>query len=138
MAVFVDTGAWFAYFVRRDTDHPAAVRWMKTNRQPLVTTDYILDELLTLLKLRESTPVAVAAGESVLEQGVARLEYVTPEDFENAWQAFRQYRDKEWSFTDCTSKVVMERLGIAQAFAFDHHFDQFGSVVGVPSRPEHG
>ena len=28
MAIFVDTGAWFAYFVRRDPDHPAAVEWM--------------------------------------------------------------------------------------------------------------
>jgi predicted nucleic acid-binding protein len=55
MAVFVDTGAWFAYLVRRDPDHRAATRWMRRNRQPLVTTDYILDELLTLLKVRENS-----------------------------------------------------------------------------------
>jgi hypothetical protein len=54
MAVFVDTGAWFAYFVRRDPDHRAAIVWMQQNRQPLVTTDYVLDELLTLLKMREN------------------------------------------------------------------------------------
>jgi hypothetical protein len=40
MPVFVDTGAWFAYFVRRDLDHAAAVEWMRQNRQPLVTTGY--------------------------------------------------------------------------------------------------
>ncbi len=66
MAVFVDTGAWFAYFVRRDPDHPAAIEWMRRNRQPLVTTDYVIDELLTLLKLRESHRVAAAAGETLL------------------------------------------------------------------------
>jgi uncharacterized protein len=64
MAVFVDTGAWFAYFVRRDPDHADAVTWMRDNRQPLVTTDYVLDELLTLLKQRESYHVAVAAGDA--------------------------------------------------------------------------
>jgi predicted nucleic acid-binding protein len=36
MPVFVDTGGWFAYFVRRDADHMAAVDWMRQNRQPLV------------------------------------------------------------------------------------------------------
>jgi predicted nucleic acid-binding protein len=54
MAVFVDTGAWFAYFVRRDPDHAAATAWVRQNRQPLVTTDYVIDELLTLTKIRES------------------------------------------------------------------------------------
>jgi predicted nucleic acid-binding protein len=63
MTVFVDTGAWFAYFVRRDPDHAAAVQRMKQNRQSLVTADYVLDEWLTLLTLRESPRVAVAAGE---------------------------------------------------------------------------
>lgn len=33
MAIFVDTGAWFAYFVRRDPDHTAAMEWMRQNRQ---------------------------------------------------------------------------------------------------------
>lgn len=128
----MDTGAWFAYFVRRDVDHAAAVEWMKQNRQPLVTTDYVLDELLTLLKLRESRRVAVAAGQLLWTEQVAGLERIGQEDLTAAWDAFRQYQDKEWSFTDCTSKVVIERLGIAEAFAFDHHFEQFGTVVRVP------
>ena len=41
-------------------------------------------------------------------------------------------RDHDWSFTDCTSKVIIERLQILEAFAFDHHFDQFGTVTRVP------
>lgn len=132
MAVFVDTGAWFAYFVRRDSDHEAAVKWTQENRQPLVITDYVLDELLTLLKLRESRRVAVAAGEALLQQNVTRVERITEADFRSAWEVFRQYRDKGWSFTDCTSKVVMERLRIAQAFAFDTDFEEFGTLVRVP------
>ena len=132
MPVFVDAGAWFAYFVRRDADHAAAVKWMRANRQLLLTTDFVLDELLTLLKLRESYTVAVAAGDAMLHQAVTRVERVNEEDFLQAWEVFRRYRDKEWSFTDCTSKVVMERLGITHAFAFDSHFEQFGTVVRVP------
>lgn len=75
--VFVDTGAWFAYFVRRDSDHSAAIRWMKENQQPLVTTDYVLDELLALLRIRESHRVAVAAGDLLRTDRVAHLERVS-------------------------------------------------------------
>ena len=132
MAVFVDTGAWFAYFVRRDPDHAAAIEWTRKNRQPLFTTDYVIDELLTLLKLRESHRVAAAAGEALLQQNIARIERISDDDFQKAWNVFRQYHDKGWSFTDCTSKVIMERFGITHAFAFDTHFEEFGTIVRVP------
>lgn len=133
MAVFVDTGAWFAYFVRRDPDHKAAIDWMRRNRQPLVTTDYVIDELLTLLKIRESHRLAAAAGEALLQQNVARVERITEADFLAAWEAFQRYRDKGWSFTDCTSKAIMDRLQITHAFAFDTDFEEFGTITRVPS-----
>ena len=133
MPVFVDTGAWFAYFVRRDPDHAASVDWMRQNRQSLVTTDYILDELFTLLKLRESHRVAVAAAAALLGQSVTRLERIGESDFRMARGVFERYSDKEWSFTDCTSKVVIDRLAITHAFAFDHHFEEFGTVIRVPN-----
>lgn len=58
---------------------------------------------------------------------------MTPEEVEAAWHVFEAYTDKEWSFTDCTSKVVMANVGIGEAFAFDRHFQQFGSVLVVPT-----
>ena len=47
-------------------------------------------------------------------------------------EVFRKFSDKDWSFTDCSSKVVIEKFGITRAFALDHHFVQFGSIVVVP------
>jgi len=132
MSVFVDTGAWFAYFVRRDPDYNSARDWISANESPLVTSDYILDELFTLLKTRESHVVAVAAGKVLIEEKICRIIKVTPEDFSQAWATFVQFNDKGWSFTDCTSKVIMERLGISKAFSFDEHFEQFGSIFRVP------
>jgi predicted nucleic acid-binding protein len=132
MSVFVDTGAWFAYFVRRDPDHNSARNWVSANESPLATSDYILDELFTLLKTRESHLVAVAAGKILLEEKICQIIKVTPDDFRNAWAIFFQYGDKGWSFTDCTSKVIMERLDISSASSFDEHFEQFGSIGRVP------
>jgi predicted nucleic acid-binding protein len=50
--IFVDTGAWYASLVPTDPDHATAVQWLASNHSPLLTTDYIIDETLTLLRAR--------------------------------------------------------------------------------------
>jgi uncharacterized protein len=130
--IFVDAGAWFARFVPSDPDHPAAREWFDRNTQPILTTDYVIDELLTLLKMRREYRRALDVGPLLFGGDVCDLEWVTPSDVENAWAVFSSYGDKEWSFTDCVSLVVMGRLEIATAVAFDDHFRQFATVVVVP------
>jgi predicted nucleic acid-binding protein len=49
-----------------------------------------------------------------------------------AWQIFRGFSDKGWSFTDCTSKAVIEGHQIKTAIALDRHFLQFGTVKILP------
>ena len=130
--IFVDTGAWFARFVPDDADHSAAREWFEQNTDPLLTTDYVIDELLTVLKIRGEFQRALEIGGSMLNGDVCDVEWVTQTDVNDAWQVFSTYRDKEWSFTDCVSRVVMERLRITTAVAFDEHFRQFGTVTVVP------
>jgi len=50
--VFVDTGAWFALSVASDPDHELAKKFIAENREPIVTTDYVVDELMTLFVVR--------------------------------------------------------------------------------------
>ena len=130
--IFVDTGAWFAAFVPNDPDHAAADAWLATNDQPLLTTDYVFDELMTLFKRRREFERALAVGEPILLGKIAEFVRLTDDDLNAAWQIFERFRDKEWSFTDCTSYVLIERLSISTAFAFDEHFRQFGNVTVVP------
>ena len=130
--IFVDTGAWFACVVPWDANHAAAAAWMRQNREPLITTDFVLDETLTLLRARNETPRAVALGDQLLSNVWANLYFVSEAEIREAHQVFRTFADKEWSFTDCTSKVVMEKLELTTAFSFDHHFRQFGTVQVVP------
>jgi uncharacterized protein len=130
--IFVDTGAWFATFVPNDPDHATADAWLEANIEPLVTTDYVVDELLTLLKIRGEFQRAVRLGASLFAGEIAHIEWVMPDDVRQAWAIFQRYKDKDWSFTDCVSRVVMERLVIRTAFAFDDDFRQFGTVTVVP------
>ncbi|MGD9637048.1 MAG: type II toxin-antitoxin system VapC family toxin [Pirellulales bacterium] len=130
--IFVDTGAWFAVFSRRDVSHSAATTFIRSIVEPLVTTDYVVDETLTLLRVRGERRRAIAFGDRVLNGGWAGIVRVDESDFAAAWTLFRSFQDKDWSFTDCTSRVVMERLNVQTAFAFDEHFRQFGNVNVLP------
>jgi|ERR1017187_7069297 predicted nucleic acid-binding protein len=130
--IFVDTGAWFAAFVPNDAHHAAAKAWLDTNEQPLLTTDYVLDELLTLLRIRGEQSRAFILGDQILTEAIVSLHLVTIREIQLAFDVYRRFDDKEWSFTDCVSRIVMEELQIHAAFAFDNHFRQFGTVTVVP------
>jgi predicted nucleic acid-binding protein len=130
--IFVDTSAWFAAIVPTDRNHADAARWLAANREALVTTDYVVGETVTLLRVRGEKMRALTFGRQLFTGDAIRIHHVSKLDVLNAWQVFGEFADKEWSFTDCTSKVVMEALGLTQAFAFDHHFRQFASVAVVP------
>lgn len=130
--IFVDTSAWYAAVMPSDENHAAAVAWLNSNTLPLITTDYVIDETLTLLRARKEQRRALLMGGRFFDGELAEIYHLSENDVRETWAVFRDYDDKEWSFTDCSSKLVMEQLGITQAFTFDHHFKQFGTVLVVP------
>jgi len=130
--IFVDTSAWFESIIPSEVHYPDAIAWLSRNKEQLLTTDFIVDETLTLLRARGEYMPALRLGAQLFNNEIAQVYYLTEDDVLAAWAVFRTYSDKEWSFTDCASKVVMEKHGIAQAFAFDHHFRQFGTIIIVP------
>lgn len=129
---FVDTGAWAALFVPADPLHQKARHWLHENRDRLITSDYVVDEVLTLLKTRFSDRASIHAGQSLFGEHFSQLAYLGSADIERAWKIFRSHADKRWSFTDCTSFAVMQRMRISRAFAFDQHFSQMRGVLRVP------
>jgi predicted nucleic acid-binding protein len=128
--MFVDTSAWFAAYVPTDPQY-RIVRKALASADRLVTTDYVLDETLTLLKARGHTDRARRFGTRIFDGTAAQLKYLTDEDVQQAWIIFSSYRDKQWSFTDCTSLVVMQRLDIKQAITLDQHFQQMPGISVV-------
>lgn len=131
--IFVDTSAWAALFVPGDPQHGPARNWHEQNQDRLITSDYVLDELLTLLKTRFNIQAALRAGQSLWSERSCTLAYLTPNDIEQAWKIFRSHRDKGWSFTDCSSFALMQRLHLSRAFAFDKHFSQMRGIRRVPN-----
>lgn len=128
MSIFVDTGAWFASLVPADRNHLKVVAFLQHNPLPLVTTDYIIDETLTLLRARGEAAKAVRLGRQLMDLQIANVVHVTPQIFSKAWELFRDQPARWWSFTDCTSKVVMDERHLRQALSLDRHFAEFGVI----------
>src|SRR2546421_3859764 len=105
---------------------------MAENREPLLTSDFVVDETLTPLRARGERKRALTLGSKFFSSAIAAIHYLTEEELLEAWHVFETFSDKDWSFTDCTSKVLMEKLRIERAFGFDQHFRQFGGVHLVP------
>jgi len=49
--------------------------------------------------------------------------------FFESWDFFKKFSDKSYSFTDCTSFIILKKLGIKNVLAFDKHFRQAGFNV---------
>jgi predicted nucleic acid-binding protein len=129
MKLFVDTSAWVAYTDPADRWHTAAKEAVTSSvgaRVTFVTTDYVLDETITLLLYHAGRSRAIAFGDKVLKSRQVKLVRVDSGIWEEAWRLFKQVDDKTWAFTDCTSFVVMRQMGVQRAFAFDRHFRQAG------------
>ena len=65
--IFVDTSAWFAFFSPKDPDHERLRDWLSREEDSLITTDYCVDETLTLLVMRREIRRALEAGNAVWE-----------------------------------------------------------------------
>lgn len=127
--IFVDTGAWYAYINAKDPDHFKVREFLDSFEEKLVTSSYIFDEIITLVLARLGHQKAVKVGEVLLNPKVVELVRVGAADEWSAWQLFQQRSDKMYSFTDCTSFVLMRRLKLAKALTLDEHFAQEGFVV---------
>jgi uncharacterized protein len=131
--IFVDTSAWFAGSVQSDENHQvAASLFASTDPQLFITSDYVLDESLTLFRARCENMRALELGRQVLEERICRLVWVEHLDVFQAWTLFEAYRRKDWSFTVCVSRALIERLQIPEVFTFDEHFREFGNVTVLP------
>lgn len=133
--LFVDTAGWMSLADGNDPDHAHAREardgWLDQGGM-LVSTDYVADETLTLLRTHLGLEAAARWWEQVDGSGRLRWEWIDPARAEKARRWFFRYRDKSFSFTDCTSFVVMRELRLKRALTLDRHFRQAGFEM-VPS-----
>lgn len=78
------------------------------------------------MRIRLGIEAAEAWWRQVDGSSRVRWEYITLARADKARGLFFRYRDKDFSFTDCTSFVLMRELKLREALTTDHHFVQAG------------
>lgn len=127
--IFVDTSAFTALANSQDRFHDQAgkiYRQLLQGKVEFVTSDYILAETYTLIRVRVNHRLAVVFGESLRTKHDINVVKIDDARLDRAWEIFKLHKDKTFSFVDCTSFALMEKEKILEAFAFDTHFKQFG------------
>lgn len=127
--IFVDTWAWLAIANGNDNYHESAKKCLDdiySNNNKMVTSDYVLDEVITSLFGKTSHESSICFVETVLQsagKGELAIERVDEGRFQQAWLMRIKYTDKNnISFTDFSSFIIMQDLNIKQAFTGDNHF----------------
>lgn len=131
--IFADTAGWGHLVDATQAYHyqaAAIYRRVRQQGQRIITTNYILTELVALLThpLRTPRPKIVAFIEGVKASPYVEIVHVDPRLDTQAWQLLTQRVDKAWSLVDCSSFVVMQQRDLVEAFTTDHHFEQAGFV----------
>ena len=127
--VFVDTGGWVALFGANDANHRSAMgvyEHLKKIKGLLYTSDYIIDETITLTLARANHAQSAALGRALFESALVDIIPVAPDYLQASWEWYQKYKDKQFSFTDVTTLVIAKALGIRKVFGYDREFEKVG------------
>lgn len=124
--IFVDTSAFFAVYNANDADHlrmaPIFAAALSSGR--LATTNVVAAETHALLLTKVGRHVAHGVLLGMYESKLSVVR-VGEDDERLARALLARYDDKDFSYADAMSFVVMERLSIRTALTFDRHFAQY-------------
>lgn len=132
--VFVDTWGWLTLRDRRERFHEKVKlfisRAVEKNALALVTSEYVLVETFTLFYKRLSRDLAKESVELILETektGLLSIERMSEKRFLQTVEIRYKFSDKpDISFTDLSTMVLMEELGIHSILSADAHFTHVG------------
>jgi predicted nucleic acid-binding protein len=128
--LFVDTSGWLCYIDQRNSLHAATAAIVLSStrkKRRLVTTNYVIAELIALLSLSRygMTRTQILARLNALKSD-PNVDIVHIDEATNAeaWRLLEARPDKDWSLVDASSFVLMKRFGMAEALTTDRHFTQ--------------
>lgn len=129
--IFADTSGWVNFFIKTEPFYEPSKRLMQEwylNQTRLVTTNYILIELVALLTspLHVPRPQQIKTIDTIRTTPWVEIVYINASLEARAWDLLKAREDKTWSLVDCASFIVMQQRNITTAFTTDHHFEQAG------------
>jgi predicted nucleic acid-binding protein len=142
--IFLDTGFLYALFAEEDEHHLRVREALERYRGQslpdfVLTTNYVAAETIALARAKGHPDSgvrhdrAVDIGRRLWAGHFGEIHRVTEAEEREALDFFTKHRDKRYSFVDCVSFVVMEKLGIREAFTVDSDFTHHFVAIPGPS-----
>lgn len=125
MTIFIDTSVFVSFYNEADQNHGKAKKIISDiasgNYGKPMTSDYIFDEAVTVMLVRtKSLDHAVRMGQYIMDS--VQIAVVNNAVLYAAWELFRKGNKERMSFTDCTSRIFVEKFGIKTIATFDTAF----------------
>lgn len=128
MKVFIDTSAFIAHFVKQEAYHGDVDRRLKFYLQQkviLLTSDYVLDELLTWFSAKLSKyelEKLIAGLEEMQRNDELRVLLIDPTIFKKAQEVLVKFCEHKISFTDATTYVLFKNFKLDEILTLDRDF----------------
>jgi len=120
--IFVDSNYFVALFNPSDTLYQKALKIAKKideRDMPLAISNFIFLEIATILSQKRGKRVAIKAGEYLLSNPKITLIHIDELLQEQSWNIFKQIKNKDISFVDCSIIAAMKSEGIDEHLTFD-------------------
>jgi predicted nucleic acid-binding protein len=127
--IFADTSFWVALRNRRDPHNAESVALLRLHAdRGIVTSNHVRGETWTYLRRRAGHGAAVAFLDSIERSPRVRILPLTEKQENEALRFLRQRDEREYSFVDATSFILMKSLRTREALAFDGDFSAAGFI----------
>lgn len=132
MRLFLDSSAFIARARREDRYHRAASdTFAGISRGDLpyrrqYTSNYVIDETATFLVYEAGARVALEVLRRIRSSPTLQILHVSEEVESAADRVFERFAPSRVSYTDCTTKVLIERESIDAVFSFDRDMETLG------------
>lgn len=126
MKYFFDSSGIFAWADASSPQGKAIGGILKSQNEPLVTTNLILAETISLVTKRVGKSAAIKLGELLLASRLMHVIFVDEPLQSEAWAFCKKYKDKDFDLIDAVSFTICRKMGIKGAITLDGHFRQVG------------
>lgn len=140
IGIFFDTGFFFALKFKKDPNHISALRTLqdvsRKNYGSQFTSDYIIDELMTLTWKRTKDKYVLSQIWDFFKpkNPICNIIQISIDDISLIYDIFYKFLDREQflSFTDCSILYLMEKFKIQYLASFDSNFDGLTTRIANP------
>jgi predicted nucleic acid-binding protein len=124
--VFADAFYFVARLNRRDQHHERVLKFSRSFRASLLTSDWVLMEVADALAESESRARVRDFILHLRQSAACSIVPASRDLLDRALSLYHQHADKEWTLTDCVSFVIMRDQDVTDALTGDRHFEQAG------------